>query len=75
MKWFFLATFVVGVVLCGFVASMIGLALVTREPGEWWKVVIIQSPFLVLFLWATREMFRAFRRAGHTKIQGESKLP
>ena len=70
MKWFFLTSFVVGLALCGFLLSMIALALLTRVPGEWWKVVLLLVPFFVGFAWATREMFRAFRRAGRRANRG-----
>jgi len=64
VRWFFFATFVVGIVLCCFLTGMIALAAATHIAGEWWKVLLFVMPFLVLFAWATKEMFRAFRKAG-----------
>ena len=66
MKWFFFASFLVGLLLCGFLLSMIALALFTHLRGEWLTVVVILTPFVVVFGWATRQMFRAFRRQGQT---------
>lgn len=63
MKWFFLASFVIALMLCGFLLSVIVFALVTRVAGEWATVVIVLIPFLVLFGWASRQMLRAFRKA------------
>jgi hypothetical protein len=63
VKWFFLASFLAGLLLCCFAIGIIALALVTRVPSEWWKVVVFSVPCLIMFAWMTREMFRAFRRA------------
>jgi hypothetical protein len=70
MKWFFLVSLIAGSVLCCFVVVMIGLALATHIPGEWWKVLLFLVPFLGLFVWATREMFRSFRKAAQKKVSG-----
>ena len=74
VKWFFLASFVVGILLCCFMASMITVALFTHISGEWWKVLLLLMPFLLLFAWATREMFRSFSKAGRRATRGRHAL-
>ena len=63
MKWFFLVSFVAGLIICAFLVSIIIFTLVTRGAGGT-RVVLVLSLQLVLFGWAAREMFRSFKGIG-----------
>ncbi len=63
VKWFFLMSFVAGLIICAFLLSAIIFTFATRGVGGS-KVALVLSPQLLLFGWAAREMFRHYRGTG-----------
>ncbi len=63
MKWFFLMSFVAGLVICALLVSLIIFIFATRGLGGA-RVVLVLSLQLLLFGWAAREMFRSFKGIG-----------
>ncbi|MGC1106450.1 MAG: hypothetical protein WA876_07920 [Candidatus Acidiferrales bacterium] len=67
-KYFFLLSFVAGIFVSGVLTAAIVFALYTRRSGNPNSLAGCLSAlaFLGFVIWATREMFRAFRNIGCT---------
>jgi len=63
MRWFFLMSFVAGLIICPVLVSLIIFTFATRGAGGA-RVVLALSLQLLLFGWTAREMFRSYKGIG-----------